>query len=158
VLKATLLALFSFAHSFPRHKKRTRSFIRVLVPLFYILMGVAFVRFDKLSASGTSKINNPLLAGVVITVSVFLAAGLAILHRVFFCIVLRAFAWGVTGISPLVHSVKAGTAMGAAIRTTFNFKIQYKGMSFGTVTLMIWRTAAIFLIIIAATDLNTAVV
>jgi len=78
------------------------------VPLFYILMGMAFVRFDKLTASGAGKINNPLLAGIVITVTVFLPADLAILHRIFFCIVFRAFAWSVSGIAPFVYCIKAG--------------------------------------------------
>ena len=93
------------------------------MPLFYILMGVAFVCFDNLTASGAGKINNPFLAGVVITVTVFLATGLAILNRIFFCIVLRAFAGSVTSVSPLVNCVKAGAAMGTAIKATFRFKI-----------------------------------
>ena len=100
-------------------------------------MGVAFVRFDKLTASGAGKINNPFLTGVVISVTVFLAAGLTIFNRVFFCIVFRAFAGSVTSVSPLVYCVKAGAVMRTAIKATFRFKIEYIGMRFGTITFMI---------------------
>ena len=81
--------------------------------------------------------------GAVCAIAAGLAAFLTVMYRVIVDIIRRAFAGGVAGVAPFIHSIEAGTAVGAAVFTALQFQIENIGVGFRAVAVMTFCAAII---------------
>ena len=96
-----------------------------------------------LTAAGAIAGTYILHTGAVCAITAGLAAFLTVMYGIVMYIIRGAFAGGVAGVAPFIHSIEAGTTVGAAVFTTFQFQIENVGMRFRAVAVMTFCTAII---------------
>ena len=109
----------------------------------FFFAGVAGASIHMLTANGAMAGADELYAGAVCAIAAGLATFLTVMHRIVMYIIRGALAGGVAGVAPFIHSIEAGTAVGATVFTAFQLQIENVGVRFGAVTVMTFCAAII---------------